>query len=263
MFNKRELLSLSIAIFVMSLAIGFDDGQEAFEWSYFLYNFVVVTGMVAFSFLMHQIAHKVVAKAKGFKAEFSLWGIQSFRFMPVSIAQNRPGYFPKKFNILGKRFTVKTFPIGVVISILFTTLTNGAAFFLAVGQYTLFVERGSRFGKKFVEVQDYEEAQISLAGPMMHVILMVIGAIFNSYGTFDTFIFINAALALFYMIPIHNLDGTKLLFCSPLLYAFSLIFMVAIIVLVYFLPVIPLLIVAALASAIGGSLFYYFAWYKA
>jgi Zn-dependent protease len=262
MFGKREGLSLLIAIVIMSFALGFDDGSDSFEIGYWLVNIVMIFLMVGFSFIVHQLAHKLVARAKGFKAEFSLWGIKNLTFRPAKISKGKPGFFPRNVTILGKRFKIKSFPIGAALSVLVTLISNGAAFFLAVGQYSLFVKRGSRFGRQYVEVEDYEEAQISLAGPMAHILLMLIGSFFNTYGTFDKFIFINAALALFYMLPIHNLDGTKILFGSPQLYAFSLVFMVAMVVLVYFLPLIPLLIVSGIAGMIGVTLFYYFYWYQ-
>ena len=104
--------------------------------------------------------------------------------------------------------------------------------------------------------------KIALAGPMMHIFLMLIASFFNDLGLFDTFIFVNAMLALFYMIPIHNLDGAKILLGSPVLYLTSLVFMVSFVILAYFLSPIPLVIITGLASLTVGALFYYHVYFK-
>ncbi|MBT3324272.1 hypothetical protein HN681_04620 [archaeon] len=262
MFSKKEIFPLIISILVLALALGLDDGTEVFELSYWLSNLVMVTLMVAVSFLIHQLAHKWIAKRQGFIAEYKLWGIKSFRWMPQSIIRRTNHFFPRKINFLGKRYEIKSFPIGVVISLIITLISNGKLFFLALGEYNLLLKRGSRVGKKYVHVTDYEDAKIALAGPMSHIVLLLIAGFFNSYGTLDNFIFINAALAIFYMIPVHKLDGSKIFMGSTLLYVSSLIFIIAVIVLVYFLSIIPLLIIAGLATAIGAVLFYYFSYVK-
>ena len=259
-FSRKEWGSLIISILVMALALGFDDGAETFEWGFWLYNLIVVIGIVAFSFLVHQFAHKLAARAAGFQAEYSVWGIQGLKPWTSSITRLSKGEksFPRHVNFLGKKYLVNSIPIGIIISVLVTLFSNGVLFFLAVGQYNLYVKSGSRVGKKFVQVTDFEEATISLVGPMSHIVLMLLASFFNTYGTFDTFIFINAAMAIFYMLPIHNLDGTKIFMGSPALYITSLVFMVASVILVYFLPIIPLLIVTGAAAVIAGSLFYFF-----
>ena len=260
MFSKTEWKYLVISILVMGLALGFDDGAETFELSFWFYNFVVVTGIVAFSFLVHQLAHKLAARAAGFQAEYSIWGIQGWKIGPRSITRLAKGEkaFPRHVSIFGKKYLIKSIPIGIIISLLVMLFSNGILFFLAVGQYSLYVKSGSRVGRKFVQVTDFEEATISLVGPMSHIILMLVAGFFNNYGSFDAFIFINAAMAIFYMLPIHNLDGTKIFMGSPVLYVTSLVFMVSAIVLVYFLSIIPLLIVTGVAASIAGLLFYFF-----
>jgi hypothetical protein len=262
MFSKSEIRALIIGIFVISLAIGFDDKSAVFAWSHWLQNFLAVLLMVTFSFVVHQLAHKIVARMNGFEAEFSLWGVQSFRLSTKALMGrtiNKP--FPKVIRIFGHEFTINAFPIGVIISLLVTLVSNGKIFFLAIGQYKLLIKKAARIGRKYVEVQNLEEAKIALAGPMVSIVLMVIGKLLNNYGTFDTFILVNAGLAIFHMLPLPNLAGIKILFGSRILYITSLIFIIMMIVLAYTVSIIPMLIISAVAAVIAFILGYYFTYF--
>lgn len=95
-----------------------------------------------------------------------------------------------------------------------------------------------------------------------NLILMVIAAFFNSYGTFDTFILINGLLAFFYMLPLPRLPGIKIYFGSPLLYVSTLVFTVSMILLVYNVGAIPLLIISLLSLFVSGSLYYYYSYFR-
>jgi Zn-dependent protease len=270
MFNKKEIIALIISIFVLTLAVAFDDGSPVFQWSTWLGNFCLVFFIVGISFIAQQMGHKIAASLDGFKAEYDLWGVQTFKLKDFWVlnpsrymnlmgrAKNKP--FPRKISIFNKEFLIESFPLGLVLSLLVTIFSNGQLFFLAVGQYNLLIERHSRFGRKFLEVTHFEEAKIALAGPMVNIVLMVIAALFNQKGIFDTFILVNAWLALFHMLPLPKLAGTKILFGSRVLYAFSFTFMIAMVILVYTVGVIPLLLISLLCGAIFASIAYYF-WY--
>ena len=263
MFNRSEIRALIVSIVVMTLALAFDDGSTSFQWGYWLWNFSAVFLIVTVSFLAQQLAHKIVARMNGFDTEYSLWGIQNLRLNPMHfMGKGKNKTFPRTVRLFGKEFLIKAFPIGLVLSLFITLISNGKLFFLALGQYTLLLKKPSRFGRKFVEVTHYEEAKIALAGPMTNIALMVLGKMFNSYGTFDTFILINAAMALFYMIPISQLAGTKVFFGSRILYVSSLVFMISLVVLTYTVSVIPLLIISLLSLFVGGSLYYYYNYFK-
>jgi hypothetical protein len=260
MFSRKEAKYLFITILVMTLALGFNDGQPSFDLNYWMGNLVGIFLIVAFSFLIHQIAHKLTARSFHFDTHFKWWGVE-YLSPKRGIAKYKKD-FPKRVSFFGKKFVIETLPIGIIISLIVMIFSNGHLFFLAIGEYTLVLRRKARFGKKYVHIRDYDDAMIALSGPMSHVFLMFVAAIFNNNGIFDTFIFINSLLALFYMIPIHNLDGAKVLFGSRLLYLSSVIFIVSVTVMIYTLSVIPLLIVAGLITFLVGSLYYYQTIYK-
>lgn len=261
MFQKRELGAFAVAVLVMALALAFDDGRETLDLGFWFSNLFLTLVIVAVGFFAHQLAHKIVARKHGFETAFSLWGLKNLWFSPLRVAK---GYnmFPRTVRVFGKEYVIQSFPVGVVLALLVMLFSMGSLFFLALGQYTLLLKPGRRFGRKFVEVTDFEEAQIALAGPLVHIVFVLLFSFFNTYGSFEKVIFINAALALFYMIPVHQLDGAKILLGSPLLYVISLVFMIAVVVLVQFLSLVPLLLVTGVATVVAGLLFYYFVYLK-
>lgn len=263
MFTFKEWRTFFLVVIVTAIAFAFDDGQETFSWGFWLTNLVQITLMVFISLLIHELAHKWAAKRHGFHTEYLIWGIQDWSIHPrAAVRGSRKKPFPTWITIFGKRFMINSFPIGVVLSLLVTLISNGKLFFLALAHYSLLLKRPSRFGQPFVEVTDYEEAKIALVGPLAHILLMLIASFFNTYNTLDTFIFINGALALFYMIPIHKLDGAKVFFGSPVLYIFSLVFMIAMVFLVQYLSPIPLLIMSGIAAVLAAIIFYYLSYFR-
>mgnify|MGYP001604842542 CR=1 FL=1 len=263
MFTKREIFALFVTILVLSLAVGFDDGSDTFQWSYWLGNLFIVFVMVAISFTAQQIGHKTVARMNGFDTEYVPWGIQSFNLYPMGLmGKTRNKTFPKTISIFGKEYLIHSFPLGLLLCFIVAVISNGQLFFLAVGQYNLLLKRSSRFGRRFLEVTNYEEAKIALAGPMVNILLMILGKILNVYGSFDTFILINAMLALFHMIPFSTLAGTKIYFGSRLLYVASIVFMISMVVLAYTVSTIPMLLISLVSFFIGGTLYYYYNYFK-
>ncbi|MBI5797636.1 hypothetical protein HZA98_01890 [Candidatus Woesearchaeota archaeon] len=263
MFSRSELRAMIISIIIVTLAFAFDDKSLVFQWSYWLSHLFSVFIMVAIALFAQQFGHKLVAKWNGFSTEYSLWGIQSF--VPTIaglVGKKKTKTFPRTFQLFGKEYLIRAFPIGIVLALLVMLISNGKLFFVAVGEYALLIKKPARFGRKFLEVSNYEEAKIALAGPVANLILMLIAAFFNSYGTFDTFILINGLLAFFYMLPLPRLPGIKIYFGSPLLYVSTLVFTVSMILLVYNVGAIPLLIISLLSLFVSGSLYYYYSYFR-
>ncbi len=264
MFTRKELFALIVTILIVSFAVAFDHGSQTFMWSYWLSHLLVVLLLVAISFIAQQMGHKIAARMAGFDTEYSFWGIQSLSLSPMHLmGRGKTKAFPRTFRFFGKEILIESFPLGLILCFLFAIISNGQLFFLAVGQYHLLLKRHSRFGRKFLEITNYEEAKIALAGPMVNILLMIFGKLFNSYGTMDTFIFINAALALFHMLPLPHLAGLKVYFGSRLLYVSSLVFTIAMILLAYTVSVIPMLIISLASLFVAGSFFYYYKYFRA
>ncbi len=263
-FTVKEIKALIISVIVMGIALGFNDKQDVFVWGFFLNNMAMMIIMVAIAFVVHQLGHKFVAYLHGFWTEYKVWNLKQLRWWPMHRrwSTQRGKLFPKTYNILGKQFTVPGLPIGIIIAFFVSLLSNGYLFFLAVGKYDLLIERKSRLGKRFVEVTDFEEAKIALAGPLANVALMVLAAFFNNLGTFDNFIMINGFMALFYLLPFSQLDGGKAFYCSRLLYVMTVLLVICMILLVKYISIIPLLIISGVLALIGGGVYFYFAYFK-
>ncbi len=222
-YTRREIAYLATVIIVLSLVFGFNDGSEKFEMSYWLLNFIKILVIVALSVLIHDFAHDMMAKRYGFLSEYRVWGLKRFGFGEPS--------FPKQINLFGKTFTIHSFPLGIIIALLVTLLSNGRAFFTAISSYGLVIKKTHRIGKRFIEVTDFEEAKIALAGPMANILLVIIFKLFNSAGTFDAVIMVNTWMAFWDMFPLPGLDGSKVFWGSRPLYVFSFIFILGIVIL--------------------------------
>jgi Zn-dependent protease len=72
-FSQKELKHISVAA-ILVIGIGISIAMYGFNWSWDV--IIVFAGIMTASFLIHELAHKVVAQKKGMWAEFRLttWG---------------------------------------------------------------------------------------------------------------------------------------------------------------------------------------------
>lgn len=207
--------------------------------------------MVAITIFIHDLGHDLLAKKSGFISEFKSWGIKRYGWSPQAT-------FPKK--VFGWKINI--LPIGLILAVLVTIFSNGQFWFAAVSSYGLVIEKISRFGKKFVNVTNYEDAKIAIAGPGAVLLLLLVLKIFNWSGIFDKFIFICSVLVIYDMLPIPGLDGWKVAMGSKPLYFFGFILTIGIIALVQLTGAIQALVISLIFSAILVTLYYYFSIYK-
>ncbi len=167
-FSSDEIIEIAKAWLAISIAFAIVLGKSDIFSSSFLLNFIVSAITVGLGFLLHELAHKMLAQKYGCFAEF-----KAFNFMLIlAIASSFFGF-------------IFAAPGAVFISGHVTTSRNG---------------------------------KISLAGPLVNIALAIIflvlamldlGNFLNlvtSYGAS-----INSWLALFNLIPILGLDGSKVL----------------------------------------------------
>lgn len=147
-------------------------------------KFFIVLVTVGMGFLLHEMAHKFVAISYGCEARYVAW-------MP-----------------------------GLVIAVLFAIVTQGRFIFAAPGWTAIY--------KQYLTSK--EDGVISLAGPMINIILALFFlwlAMFSKnfllidIGTFG--FFVNSFLALFNLIPIPPLDGSKVISWNPVIWATTFI----------------------------------------
>ena len=143
-----------------------------------------------------------------------------------------------------------------------TVFSNGRLYWAAISSYGLIMEKATRLGKKFVDVTDYEEAKIALAGPIAVTFLMLFFKLLNGSGTFEQLVTIYSWMAIFDLLPIPGLDGAKIFFGSVPLYVFSASFVLSAVVLAYVLGAIPALIFSVLAALAFLAVYAYYFIYK-
>lgn len=243
-----------ICTLVLTFVFAFDDGQPQFELGYWISNFIRVFFIVLIGVVIHDFAHDLIAKRNGLQSEYRVWGVRRFGFgEPI---------FPKTIKLFGKERAINQFPLGILIALIVTLFSNGKLYWAAVSSYGLVIEKTTRLGKKFVDVTDFEEAKIAVAGPLAVTFLMLIFKMFNGSGTFDQLVTIYSWMAIFDMLPFPGMDGSKVFFGSVPMYIFSASFIVSAVILAYVLGAVPALIFSALAALAFLAVYAYYFIYK-
>ena len=177
-FSKTETKDLSIAIIVITLLFAYLYSNGTFGMMIYLIPISLVT--IGLSFILHELGHKYVAQKYGFFAEFRKWNT-------------------------GLLIAIITGLFGLIF------LAPGAVY---IGSYTGIIT-------------DEENGKISIAGPIVNIILAVIFLLieislkpfFLLSSPLSTYLMItamigfhiNSFLALFNLLPIPMLDGSKVM----------------------------------------------------
>jgi len=254
-YTKKELRNFFIVILTLTFVFAFNDGRPSFELYYWLTNFVKVFLIVTLGILVHDLGHDFIVRKQGFNSEFKYWGLKRFSI-------RKEPFFPRQINIFGKKYTIESFPLGILMAILITLFSNGQLYWAAISSYSLLKIKAHRLGRKFVEVTDFEEAKIAIAGPLAMLFLMVLLKIFNTGGIFDQFVSIYSIVIVYDMLPLPGLDGFKVVMGSKPLFAFGFAFIVSAVLLINALNSIFALLLAVLISLIIGLVYFYFKIFK-
>ena len=211
-FSRKEVGSLLIGAVVLGVVFGFDDKQPVFELGFWLMNLFVVMLVAFLSLVLYEAGHKAVASRLGCSSTAELWCARRF-----SLAEQYP---PLRKGGSG-------FPLGAAIPLLLTLLSRGVVKCAAVMVSRITPDPRKRLGREFVRLSEFDEARIALSGPLVAVVVAAFGKmVLGSSLLGIQVVSMNALLALWNMVPVPRLDGMKVYFGSPLLYTFSLAFMV-------------------------------------
>jgi Zn-dependent protease len=191
LFKNTELRDLIIAIIILSVIFSYPDFS-----AFFLVSIV----MVFFSYIIRELAHKFVARKFGCMSTFKLWP---------------PGILIGVMSVLLKQFVDYFADKNIV--------------FAAPGFAEIVPYRFGRMGFKVARVTPKDIGIVALAGTGLNVAFAVLFKMFPQ-GIFQTLGLYNGLIALFNLIPISPLDGSKIFLWSM----FTWIFLVFVSVLVVF-----------------------------
>lgn len=180
-FTKGEIRDIIISVIALIIIFSWRP-FPSFGLNLDIVPYVVIIVIIAF--LMHEMAHKFMARKFNMVAFYKMW--------PQGIL------FGLIFMILGLRFVAP----GAVI----------------VHPYK-FGRWGFRRPKP--EIASGEMGLIALAGPAINLFFAMMFSLFNGF-LFQQLVFINAWLALFNLLPIPPLDGSKIIIWKPWLWGFCL-----------------------------------------
>jgi Zn-dependent protease len=175
-FSPQEKKDLIISWLTLSLAFAVVINPVFFDISNLLFSFPIALLSVGTGFVLHELAHREAAKHYGFHSEFRAW-------------------YP-----------------GLAIALGLAIVTMGRFIFAAPGATYFFGENVTR----------KQNGIISIAGPLTNIVLGVTLAIISALigdemlATVTGYAaIINFWFALFNMIPIYPLDGSKVLAWKP------------------------------------------------
>lgn len=167
----REIRDIAVASAVLAFVFSYSGFGKIDEFLSFLpvAVFAVVTG-----FVLHELAHRYVARHYGAYAEFRAW------------------------------------KEGLLIAVALALLTNGAFIFAAPGAVMIY-PRANLWGHA-AGISRKKMGIIGISGPIVNIILAALFFALNVYQPLQLFeagVRINVWLALFNMMPLPPLDGSK------------------------------------------------------
>lgn len=196
---NKELRDITVSAIVISLAFSWSSVIDAIGggFSIFLTGFLTALLAVGSGFIIHELAHRYMARKFGAEAKFIAW-------------RN-----------------------GLLLAMASAVITGGSFVFAAPGAVQIHPKLHSRWYKLDHRAELEEIGIVSIAGPITNLLLSFMFISLHSitgFGVFGTAAWINAWLALFNSLPIPPLDGSKVITWD--IKAWALVIIVSIIALV-------------------------------
>jgi len=192
MFNKRELLTILIIGLVLSLSISLIN-----TWK----GFLLTTLAIFLVLIINIIAKKGFAYYLDSEIEVKTWQIKRYGFKPH-----------QEFK--------RAFPAGLFFPIIVSAFSYGGLMWLAslVFEVKAKVYRAAkRHGLySFSEMTEFQIGLIAIAGVVANLLFAVLGYFFG-WGEFAR---LNIWFAFFNILPISDLDGSKIFFGDLVLWSF-------------------------------------------
>jgi len=170
MYTEREIRDL----FISTIVIGFIFSLSNLT----LPNLIASIVIVAITFVLHELAHRNVARKFGAYAEYRLW------------------------------------PSGLLLALILGIVSGGRVIFAAPGAVYISALKFSRWRSEYTNIKNEEHGVISIAGPLTNLFIALGFLILNSiypWGFFWMGASINIFIAFFNLLPLPPLDGYKVM----------------------------------------------------
>ncbi|MBM3246952.1 hypothetical protein FJZ17_00200 [Candidatus Pacearchaeota archaeon] len=201
MVKKGEVGVIIGAIILMTLLLSFNKGQLIVST---LLNSLVISIVVILTSI---ICKKLVAKKIDTEIEFKFWALS-------------------RFWITRRAYLKRPVTMGLILPLLIAFLSRGFVKFLTILEFNikaLPAKAAKKYGKhRFTNINDWDEALIIFYSLVGLLIVSIVTDFFN-YSLLQGISKWALYYAAYSLVPLGSLDGTKLLFASKPLYAFSAI----------------------------------------
>ncbi|MCW1296409.1 MAG: site-2 protease family protein [Candidatus Parvarchaeota archaeon] len=184
--SKQELRDIIISVLVLGFVFSYNRWETI---SIGIRNFFIAVFVIGIAFLAHELAHRYVARKYECKAEYVIW------------------------------------PAGLLLAVVLTILSGGNFIFAAPGFVMISTAYATRLGFRYVNLSREEVGKIALSGPITGIFLAMLFKLLQplSKEIFTYAISINLWLAIFNLLPIPPLDGSKVFAWSISIWGFAIV----------------------------------------
>ena len=189
-FPKPELYGFIAVIAILSFIISFSEwGKDEFNFAIGIFNWFNSALIVTFVLLIHNFVQRVAGWNKGYNVEYKAW------------------------------------LTGLFIGVIAVFLTRGRIWVLLPGGIMIHHLTGHRLGHFRYGLNYFQHGMISVAGPISLISLAIVFKALNealSNSLISKMVTFCVVLAIYEILPIPPLDGSKLFFGSRMAYVFFL-----------------------------------------
>lgn len=189
-FSKEEVRDIVVSVLVVSLIFSYNysEPKKTFE----LFPFYLI--IVILTFLLHELAHKNVARKFGCFSFYKMW------------------------------------TVGILFSLVFMLI---GAKIIIPGAVVIYPFTFGRWGFKRIKLTAKEIGIISVSGILVNIFIAAVSRPFvglflvQNFDFFFALSYINSFLAFFNLLPIPPLDGSKVMMWRPWLWFFLIVIAIA------------------------------------